>query len=98
MTMKLSLVNKFTLGADKSTSMSGMSELSIFIKYVNPITNTLCKRFFCLVPLGNSKSASAQHKEIVKVFSNRNLNIKKIYFNAFDGNNTMSSSIGDLQR
>ena len=57
--MKLSLVNKFTPGADESTSMSDTSELSIFIKYVNPITNTLCERFLCLVLLGSSKSDSA---------------------------------------
>ena len=56
--MKLSLVNKFTPGADESTSMSDTSELSIFIKYVNPITNTLCERFLCLVLLGSSKSDS----------------------------------------
>ena len=55
-TMELSLVNKFTLGADESTSMSDTSELSTFIKYVNPITNTLCDRFLYLVLRGSSKS------------------------------------------
>ena len=45
MAMELSLVNKFSTGADKSTSMSDTSELSIFVKYDNPITNTLCQRF-----------------------------------------------------
>ena len=94
-TMELSLVNKFTLGADESTSMSDTSELSTFIKYVNPITNTLCKRFLCLVLLGSSKSGSALYKAI-KVFSDRNL--KNIFFNAFDGTNMMSGSIGGLQR
>ena len=57
--MELSLVNKFPLGADKSTSMSDTSEPSIFIKYDNPITNTLYQRFLCLVLLGSSKSFSA---------------------------------------
>ena len=93
--MELSLVNKVTLGADESTSMSDTSELSIFINYVNPITSTLCDRLLCLVPLGSSKSASALHEVIVKVFSDRNLNIKNIFFNAFDGTNTIS---GSLQR
>ena len=77
--MELSLVNKVTLGADESTSMSDTSELSIFINYVNPITRTLCDRLLCLVPLGSSKSAGALHKVIVKVFSDRNLNIKDIF-------------------
>ena len=98
MLMQLSLVNEFTLGADDLTSMSDTPELSIFIKYVNPITNTLCDRFLCLVPLVNSKSTSALHEAIVKVFSDGNLNIKNIFFNAFDGTNTMSGSIGGLQR
>ena len=39
--MELSLVNKFTPGADELTSMSDTSELSIFVKFVNLITNTL---------------------------------------------------------
>ena len=52
--MELSLVNKFPLGADKSTSMSDTSEPSIFIKYDNPITNTLYQRFLCLVLLAQS--------------------------------------------
>ena len=85
MAMELSLVNKFTLGVDESTGMSDTSELSIFIKYVSPITNTLCKRFLCLVPLGSSKSASVLHKAVVKVFSDCSLNTKNIFFNAFDG-------------
>ena len=88
-TMELSFVNKFTLGADELTSMSDTSELSIFIKCLNPITNTLCERFLCLVPLGSSKSASALHKAIVKVSSEYSLNIKNIFLNAFDGTNTM---------
>ena len=96
-TMELSLVNKFTLGADESTSMSDTSELSTFIKYVNPITNTLCDRFLCLVLLGSSKSDSALCKAI-KVFNDRNLNIKNIFFNTFDETNMMSGSIGGLQR
>ena len=96
--MKLSLVNKFTPGADESTSMSDMSELSIFIKYVNPITNTVCERFLCLVLLGSSKSDSALYKAIAKAFSDRNLKIKNKFFNVFDWTNTMSSSIGGLQR
>ena len=41
--IELSLVNKFTLGADESTSMSDTSKLSIFVKYVNP-TKTLYSR------------------------------------------------------
>ena len=57
--MELSLVNKFPLGADKLTSMLDTSEPSIFIKYDNPITNTLYQRFLCLVLLGSSKSFSA---------------------------------------
>ena len=97
MPMQLSLVNEFTLGADDLTSMSDTPELNIFIKYVNPITNTLCDRFLCLVPLVNSKSTSALHEAIVKVFSDGNLNMN-IFFNAFDGTNTMSGSIGVLQR
>ena len=96
--MKLSLVNKFTPEADESTSMSDTSELSIFIKYVNPITNTLCERFLCLVLLGSSKSDSAPYKAIAKVFSDHNLNIKNKFFNVFDWTNTMSGSIGGLQR
>ena len=68
------------------------------MKYVNPITNTLCERFLCLVLLGNSKNASALHKAIVKVFSDRNLNIKDMFLNAFHGTNTMSGSIDVLQR
>ena len=43
--IELSLVNKFTLAADESTSMSDTSKLSIFVKYVNPTTNTLFERF-----------------------------------------------------
>ena len=62
--MELFLVNKFTLEADELTSTLDSSELSIFIKYVNPITNTLYKRFLHLVPLGSSKSASALHKKL----------------------------------
>ena len=31
------------------------------------------------------------------MFSDRNLNIKDIFFNAFDGTNTMSGSTGGLQ-
>ena len=31
------------------------------------------------------------------MFSYRNLNIKNIFFNAFDGTNTMSGSTGGLQ-
>ena len=50
--MELSLVNKFPLGADKSTSMSDTSELSV--KCDNPITNTLYQRFLCLVLLAQS--------------------------------------------
>ena len=96
--IELSLVNKFTLGADESTSMSDTSKLSIFVKYVNPTTNTLFERFLCLVLLGISKSDSALYKEIVKVLSNRNLKIKNKFFNAFDGTNIMSDSIGGLQR
>ena len=91
--MELSLGNKFPLGADKLTSMSDTSELSIFIKYDNPITNTLCQRFLCLILLRSSKSVSALYKAIVKVFSDRNLNIKNIFFNAFDGTNTMSGTL-----
>ena len=72
---ELSLDNKFPLGADKSTSMSDTSELSIFIKYDNPITNTLCQRFLCLALLRSSKSVSALYKAIVKVFSDRTLSI-----------------------
>ena len=78
--------------------MSDTSELSIFIKYDNPIINTLCERFLCLVLLGSSRSVSAVYKAIVKVFSDRNLNIKNVFSNAFDGTNTMSGSIGGLQR
>ena len=96
--MELSLLNKLTLGADESTSMLGMSELSIFLKYLNLLTNTLSEIFFCLVPLGSSKSASALDGAIMKVFRDHNLNIKNIFFNAFDGTKTMSSSIGGLQR
>ena len=96
--MKLSLVNKFTPGTDESTSMSDMSELSIFIKYVNPITNTLFERFLRLVLLGSSKSDSALYKAIAKAFSDRNLKIKNKFFNVFDWTNTMSSTIGGLQR
>ena len=97
MAMELSLVNKFPLEADKLTSMSDTSKLSIFVKYDNPITNTLSQRFLCLVLLGSSKSVSALYKVIVKVFSDHNLNIKNIFFNAFDRTNRMSSSIGGLQ-
>ena len=43
--IELSLVNKFTLAAHESTSMSDTSKLSIFVKYVNPTTNTLFQRF-----------------------------------------------------
>ena len=91
--MELSLPNEFTLGADESTSMSETPELSIFIKYVNSVTNTLCERFLCLISLGSSKSARALHEAIVKVFSDQILKIKNIFFNAFDGTNTMSGSI-----
>ena len=77
--------------------MSDTSELSIF-KYDNPIINTLCEIFLCLVLLGSSRSVSAVYKAIVKVFSDRNLNIKNVFFNASDGTNTMSGSIGGLQR
>ena len=84
-TMELFVVNKFTLGAGESTSKLDMSELSIFIKYVNPITNTLCKRSLCLFPLGSSRSASFLHKTIIKVVINCNLNIKNLFFNAFNG-------------
>ena len=73
--MELSLGNKFTLGADESTSMLGTSELSIFIKYVISI----CERFLCLFPLKISKSARALHKAIFKVFSDYNVNIKNIF-------------------
>ena len=90
-TMELSLVNKFTLRADEFTSMLDPSELHIFIKYLNLIINTLCERFLCLTPLGSSKSASALHKAIVKVFSELNVNIKNIFLSAFDGNNTIST-------
>ena len=38
------------------------------------------------------------YKAIIKEFSDRNLNIKNIFFNAFDGTNLMSGSIGGLQR
>ena len=96
--MELSLVNKFPLGADELTSMSDTSELSIFIKYANLITNTLCERFLCLVLLGSLRSVSAVCNAVVKVLSDCNLNIKNIFFNAFDGTNTMSGSIGGLQR
>ena len=96
--IELSLVNKFTLGADESTSMSDTSKLSIFVKYVNPTTNTLFERFLYLVLPGSSKSDSALYKEIVKVLSDRNLKIKNKFFNAFDGTNIMSDSIGGLQR
>ena len=98
MAMELSLGNKFTLGADESASMLGMSELSIFRKYVISITNTLCERFLCLFPLKISKSASALHKAIIKVFIDHNLNIKNIFFNAFDGTNTMPNNTDGLQR
>ena len=64
--IELPLVNNFSLKADKSTSMSDTSELSIFIKYVDPMTNTLCYRFLCPVPLGHSKSASAQWSVIAR--------------------------------
>ena len=37
-----------------------------------------------LVPLGRSKGASALHEAIVKVVSDRSLNINNIFFNAFD--------------
>ena len=53
MAMELSLVNKFTLGADESSSTLYTSKLikyiynlktykTIFIKYVNPKANNLC--------------------------------------------------------
>ena len=56
------------------------------------------REILCLVLLGSSKSVSAAYKAIVKVFSDRSLNIKNIFFNAFDGTNTMSGSTGGLQR
>ena len=68
------------------------------MKYDNPKTNTLCQRFLCLLLPGSSKSVSALYKTIVTVFSYRNLNIKNIFFSAFDGTNTKSGSIGGLQR
>ena len=88
------MVNKFTLGADESTRMSDASERSIFVKYVNSITNTLCERLLCLVPLGSSKSASALHEAIGKVL------VIAIYtsnnFNTSNGTNTISSSSDGL--
>ena len=63
------------------------------------MVNILCERFLRLVPLGSSESASALHEAIVKVFSDRGLNINNIFVNAFDGGtNKMSGSIGGLQR
>ena len=77
--MELSLVNKLTLGADELTSMSATWELSIFIQYINHITNTLYERFLCLIPLASSKNACALHEAMVMVFSDWNLNIKNIF-------------------
>ena len=41
MAMELSFVNKVTLGANELISMLDISELSVFIKYINLITNIL---------------------------------------------------------
>ena len=64
-----------TLKSDGSTSMLDRSKLSIFIKYLYPITNTLSDMFLWLVPLGKFKKANT--------FCDPSLNKKNIYFNAF---------------
>ena len=63
-------------------------------------TQTLYAIFEIFVPYStkSSKSTSALHKAIVKVFSDRNLNIKNKFFNAFDRTNTMFSNTGGCQR
>ena len=78
-TVKLSVVNKLTLGIYESTSISYRSELSIFITNQNAIINNICERSLCLVLLESSKSAGALHEEII---------------HAFDGTNMRSASIG----
>ena len=78
-TVKLSLVNKLTLGTYESTSISYRSELSIFITNQNAIINKFCDRSLCLVLLESSKSAGALHEEII---------------HAFDGTNMRSASMG----
>ena len=74
MDTELSLEN--TLKADESTSLLDTSELGLFLKYLNPVTNAVCVRFLCLVPLAKFKKASALHKAIVRVFCDPNLSIK----------------------
>ena len=94
MAMELSFPNEFTLGADESTCLSETSELSILIKYVKSITNSLCERFLRLVSLKSSKTANALREAIAKVFRDQNLNIKNIFSTL---STELTRSIGGLQ-
>ena len=94
---ELDLTTKFTLEADQSTNVTDKEALNIFLRYVCPISNELKHRYLCQVSVPTKRAPDIRDK-VLEVFAEKGIDAKKIFFNGFDGTNTMSGERGGLQR
>ena len=88
----------FSLIADETTDIAGRAELAIFICYVDSDCHQVKEEFLGVVEIVGSKGAEALHQIICEVLQEKGIDINLLRFNGFDGTNTMSGKISELQQ
>lgn len=95
---KLRSLSILSILSDEATAVNNNTYLSIFTRYIDPSNYYVVESFRGLVKLGASHSFAALMEAIKKVFEQKQIDMKNIYFSGFDGTNAMSSEINALQR
>ena len=94
---RLAAASDFSLMADETTDIADRAQLSIFIRYVDSDDHQVKEEFLGLVEVVGSKGAEALCNKICEVLTEKQIDIKQMRFNGFDGTNTMSGEISGLQ-
>ena len=86
---RLAAASDFSLMADENTDIADRAQLSIFIRYVDSDDHQVKEEFLGLVEVVGSKGAEALCNKICEVLTEKQIDIKQMRFNGFDGTNTM---------
>ena len=84
--------------ADESTNKADRSELSVFVRYLDPLKHCPVEKFLGITQVEHSKTAADLAEIINNFFIEKGIDISKIKFTGLDGTSAMSSDKVRLQQ
>ena len=94
----LGTAGNFSILADESTDEANRSQLSAYVRFIDPILHKPTEQFICVRKLSADQTAVSLMNELLNVFEVEQIDKGNLRFSGLDGTNTMSGEHRGLGR